>query len=377
MMRLAIVCGVIILLTGCGLLPTVTHQPQLHNPFPQLTRVAIAPFINLSTEPTVDGRQFALAYFSELQAIPGFEVVPMGNVEVMMKEKRLSLNSAADVRRLAQLLGVDAVVVGAVTDFTPYYPPRCAMEVEWYTANPCFHPIPPGYGLPWGTPEEQDIPQPLVMEAEMALAREQLKTQTPDYPKEPAEPVPARRDTPDGGLKLTSAEEAAGQVSSASKAAADKRPSGNGAGHNTQAVATAQPTPASPPGAPTASDGTPIPRTVLVGGPNIAAGLPPNWPDPRGFIPLPPSCNKPQCHPSDEPVMRYTQTYQGNDPDFTASLRTYAQFRDDARFGGWGAYLQRSDDFIRFCCHKHIAAMLTARGGAGESRVVWRWSESR
>ena len=44
------------------------------------------------------------------------------------------------------------------------------LQVEWYAANPGFHPIPPGYGLPWGTHEEQDIPGPLVFEAEFALA---------------------------------------------------------------------------------------------------------------------------------------------------------------------------------------------------------------
>ncbi len=43
--------------------------------------MAIAPFLNLSTEPTLDGRQFALAYFNELQCVPGFEVVPVGIVE--------------------------------------------------------------------------------------------------------------------------------------------------------------------------------------------------------------------------------------------------------------------------------------------------------
>jgi len=34
-----------------------------------------------------------------------------------------------------------------VTDYTPYYPPRCGLRVEWYAANSGFHEIPPGYGL--------------------------------------------------------------------------------------------------------------------------------------------------------------------------------------------------------------------------------------
>ena len=81
--------------------------------------------------------------------------------------------------------------------------------------------------------------------------------------------------------------------------------------------------------------------------------------------------------PSRDPVLRHTKTYNGNDADVTEALSTYVYFRDDARFNGWKSYLQRSDDFIRFCCHLHIAEMLTARGGAGETRVVWRWPTVR
>ena len=63
---------------GCSLIvPEVAHQPVIRNPFPQLSRIAVAPFFNQSDEPTVDGRQVAMAYFAELQATPVFEVVPL------------------------------------------------------------------------------------------------------------------------------------------------------------------------------------------------------------------------------------------------------------------------------------------------------------
>jgi hypothetical protein len=108
-----------------------------------------------------------------------------------------------------------------------------------------------------------------------------------------------------------------------------------------------------------------------------AVALPPDWPDERGFIPPGPSPVRPQCIANDGPIMTHTRIYHGNDSEFTEALASYYEFRDDARFGGWQTYLQRSDDFIRFCCHMHIAEMLSARGGAGETRVVWRWPESR
>jgi hypothetical protein len=83
------------------------------------------------------------------------------------------------------------------------------------------------------------------------------------------------------------------------------------------------------------------------------------------------------CVPTNEPVLRHTRTYNGQDADVTRALKNYVFIRNDDRFGGWQSFLQRSDDYIRFCCHLHIYEMLAARGGAGETRVVWRWPPYR
>ncbi|HEX4149473.1 MAG TPA: hypothetical protein VHY20_10815 [Pirellulales bacterium] len=342
------------LLSGCVYFPELSRQPVVHNPFPQLSKIAVAPFFNHSTEPTVDGRQFALAYFNELQRVPGFEVVPVGVVEQRMQAFGITLASPDDARRLAQLLEVDAVVVGAVTDYTPYYPPRCAMQVEWYTANPNFHPVPPGYGLPWGTPDEEQIPPSLVFQARMALAREQMKTQEPAYRPLPVlQPLPAERG-PEGAAP-------APQPGALPPAEAETRAKTAKREGVQQASAQADVTDDNP---------TPPPAQP-------PAGLPLDWPDPQGFTPLPPLSARPAGVPTAEPVLRHARTYNGNDADVTEALSTYVYFRDDARFGGWQSYLQRSDDFIRFCCYLHITEMLTARGGAGETRAVWRWPTNR
>ncbi|MEN6494639.1 MAG: hypothetical protein ABFD16_10140 [Thermoguttaceae bacterium] len=344
-------------LTGCSLLPRVVHRTEIHNPFPQLSKVAVAPFFNLTNEPTVDGRRFALAYFNELQSVPGYEVVPVNVVEQTLRENNLRLNGPDDVRRLAQVLGVDAVAVGAVTDFTPYYPPRCTMQVEWYAANPGFHPIPPGYGLPWGTKDEKNIPPSVVFQAEMALAREQLKTQTPACdaatPQSGGKALPSLEQIPPGQPSTEQGVKQTAYQAPASAAAGDK----------------AFPTsPATRAGGPNAS-------TAPMGG--TAAAFPPEWPDPRGFVPPPPSPRPPSCWPSSVPVMSHTRAFNGHDGDVTDALEEYYLLRDDARFGGWQSYLERSDDFVRFCCHMHIREMLSARGGAGKTRVVWRWSANR
>ena len=341
----------LVLGSGCSLLPEITHQPQYHNPFPQLSKVAIAPFFNLSGEATLDGRRVAQAYFYELQSVPGFEVVPVHVVETAMRDYRIELRGAEDARRLAQILDVDAILVGAVTDYSPYYPPRMSMQVEWYAANPNFHPIPPGYGLPWGTTEEDRIPGPLIFEAEFALAKAQMKTQTPSYEKLPIQlpsPEPPKEDPSalpnwPAGPNVPGIEEP---------------------NHWRDA---------------TSPDGTvrPAGHQQIVGDDAVELGLPPDWPDPRGFVPPPPLKRPPKGHPTNEPVIKHTKAYHGHDADFTEALSSYYYFRNDARFGGWQSYLQRSDDFVRFCCHMHIAETLTARGGAGQTRVVWRWPTVR
>jgi hypothetical protein len=378
---------------GCNLIiPDIGHQPVIRNPFPQLSRVAVAPFFNQSDEPTVDGRKFALAYFAELQAIPGFEVVPLGVVEEAILEHHVDLASAGEARRLGRILGVDAVVIGSVTDYTPYYPPRCGLRVEWYAANPGFHEIPPGYGLPWGTPEEEFIPEPLVFEAEMALAKAQLATQTPicdlppvpvpaaaaaaprlsaplPFPPQPTAPGAETQPGEDGSAIPPPNEPPANHDSEANDATAtayerrifEQAPSDDSTANST--VRLLQPESAAA-----------VDTTVAIGPPGAERTA---WPDLTSFIPPPPCAERPPCLPNDGPIMTHTRIYHGHEGDFTEALANYYHFRNDARFGGWQNYLQRSDDFIRFCCHVHIAEMLSARGGADQTRVVWRWPVSR
>jgi len=318
------------LLAGCAAFPDRMVQPIYHNPFPQLHKVAVLPFYNQSDEPTVDGEQVAIAYYNELQAIPGFEVVPVGVAKQMLIASRMEPRTGADFQQLARLMNVDAVLVGSVTDFSPYYPPRMGIAVDWYAANPGFHPVPAGYGLPWGTAEEEYIPSQLVREAEFALAREQLKTQSPPPPEL-------------GHARVSQASHEAAVAGTKTGAAGI---GGLMEGHGEGSV-------------------------------EVGAPLPPAWPDPRGFVPPPPSPERPPLRPQHEPIITHTRIYHGEEAEFTQRLSTYYYFRDDARFGGWQAYLQRPDDFIRFCCHMHLTETLAARGGAGESRVVWRWPIGR
>jgi hypothetical protein len=314
---------------GCSLVPDVRHKPQLINPFPQIQRVAVLPFINQSEEATLSGERVAMAYANEIQSIRGFEVLPLGAVKFKLAEFKQPLARGEDFQAFARFLGVDAVVLGSVTDFTAYYPPRMSMKVNWYAANPGFHPIQPGYGLPWGTSEEKKIPRWVHNEAQRALAAEQLKSQTPVMPE--VVPIMPEDRVP---TALPSTEQHAS------------------------------------------------PEMVLAGqtsaeGSYLQSGLPTDWPDPRGFIPDGPQAQRPPLLAQHEPVISHMRSFNGHDEDLTEQLEDYFYFRDDARFGGWQAYLQRSEDFIRFCCYQHLSETLISRGGQDKSRLIFRWPIDR
>ena len=165
-------------------MPVTRYKPVLQNPFPEITEVAVLPFINKTDNSNVDGREVAAIYAAELQKIPGFNVLSVRAVEEKMVELGLkTLASAEDARLLARALGVDAIVVGRVNVYDCFYPPQLGLTVDWYATNQYLHPIPPGYGLPWGTTREEEIPASVLYEAERALAKAQLASQTPDDPE--------------------------------------------------------------------------------------------------------------------------------------------------------------------------------------------------
>ncbi len=320
---------------GCSMIPDVKHKPQFINPFPQLRTLAVLPFANQSEDATLSGERVALAYMNELQSVRGFEVLPLGAIKQRMAVYQGPLASGEDFQAFAQSLGVDAVIVGSVTDYDAFYPPRMSLKVSWYAANSGYHPIEVGYGLPWGTKEEKKIPTWVQYEAQRALAAEQLKTQTPQE-KMAVGLMPEDQEHEDR-------EEAQPELLSAGQYNRNGSVEIlNGASWN---------------------DGT--------------APLPPDWPDPRGFVPDPPSPDRPALLAQHAPIISHMRNFNGHDEDFTEQLAEYFYYRDDARFGGWQAYLQRSEDFIRFCCHLHLAETLSSRGGQDKSRLIFRWPIDR
>ncbi len=383
--------------SGCSLIPEARMRDSLHNPFPQLKRVAILPFFNQSDQPSVDGDTVAKAYYAALQAIPGFEVLPVGVTAMQWRAYAAQYGeprTGAEFQRLAQMMDVEAIVVGSVTDFDAYYPPRMAMTVHWYAANEGFHAIPAGYGLPWGTEAEDKIPARIAREAEFELARSQLKTQSPQSPPPPIQqpvrlqsheqsPRNELRDQishvdptdpwgpptkPDSKIKQVQfQEDVAGQRISVPSIGADAMPS---------EIPTDIPADQAMPGVEGEHYVLSDQQGAVVDG-GFVTPLPAKWPQPTDLIPDAPQPVPPVMIRQHEPVLSHTRLYRGDDPYFTARLADYVETGDDARGMSWQGYIKRSEDFIRFCCHLHIVEMLEARGGQDPSDLILRWPVSR
>jgi len=411
------------------------------NPIPGLSTVAVAPFLNLSQDPTVDGRRFAMAYYAELQKVPGFQVVPVGVVEQVLVDSHLELNNPDDVLQLARELEVDVVVVGAVTDYDAYYPPRIGLQIAWYSPEPWR--FSPGVQVdPYARSRFrrnvdekerrqeryrriQRVQQEEMKNANRRMIRDEKKRLQGEQPGwnetklrrvirgQSPEVLPRVRangevdlssrdlDAPDsawGWIEQQSEPPIAWRSAAISQqplepvqtARQPEQPSHpvrflgiNSMKSNHSQIGFSQ-----HPVSIIENSVVPIPKQ-----------LPAPMPDSSQPI-LPPETEKKPSetpryleHPhleapgifsvpllkvdSSKPIMSYTRMFDGSDADLIATLRDYVAIGGDLRSGSWQAYLYRSEDFIRFTAHLMIVEMLSLHGGQSKRRVVFKLRKHR
>jgi hypothetical protein len=363
-------------LSGC-----VVVQTGVTNPIPGMTTVAVAPFVNLSAERSVDGRRFALAYHGELQKIPGYQVIPVGVVEQTLVDLGLDLDGPDDALVLARALGADAVVIGAVTDYDPYYPPRIGLQVSWYSPKPYQFvpgiPVDPQLGEAvrvWRFADRATKPVPIAARPQPNTF---IRAQSPDDAGLAPTVLPNVGDRRPNPIQLAGIEIPAGGgsflvPSSSETVSAD-------ASVRTAEVeqGTPDPEPVVAPTIPAPPAALPAPELAVPAAPAALPGLGPAAP--TTSVPRPPMAAAepfPSCDPR-QPVMSYTRLFDGSDAALTALLRDYVVLSGDLRSGGWEAYLHRTEDFIRFTSHRMIVEMLTLHGGESKRRYVWLLNRER
>ncbi|HLJ11393.1 MAG TPA: hypothetical protein VKU82_09390 [Planctomycetaceae bacterium] len=313
-----------LLAPGCCSVPVTVG-----NPIPGMTTIAIAPFFNLSAEPSVDGRRFAMAYYNELQKTANYQVMPVGVAELAIRENDLNMTSPADAVKLAQILNADAIVVGAVTEYNPYYPPQLGVQINWYTAREwIFYPGISSSGEKQGDglngPADDAAPPNL----------QGKKTIQPLARAQSADDDSSARFTPftaSPAIKLTQGQ----------------RNGGNQANNPPPVIVW-----------PPRTESSDLPAN---GSPPAAAGKA------GGAFCV-------QIEPDTvQPIMSYTRFFDGADRPLMQALRGYYILRGDLRSGGWEAYLHRSDDFLKFASHVLVIEMLTLHGGPLKTEKIFMY----
>lgn len=128
-----LVCG--LALSGCS--AHLKPPTELTAPYPQPKLWAVVPFANESGVSIVDPYFTADVFTQQLQQVKGIDTVPVNRVIVAMR--RLNMPEAttpADVRQLANALGVDGVIIGTVTAYDPYPPLMLGAAIQLFQTSP-------------------------------------------------------------------------------------------------------------------------------------------------------------------------------------------------------------------------------------------------
>ena len=133
----------LIMISGCqtwsgklGDLFTKRGTPPLVSPYPTRHVWAVAPLRNESGSSHADGFVLADHLVNQLENASNLDMLPVNRTLKAMATLELgSVESPQQAMQLLEALGVDGLIVGTITSFDPYDPPKLGLSIELY-ANP-------------------------------------------------------------------------------------------------------------------------------------------------------------------------------------------------------------------------------------------------
>jgi len=95
---------------------------------------AVAPLRNESGAKHVDGSAIAVAIAAQLTQAQGVVAIPVSRTVTTMRELGLNAFQGPEhARQIAEALGADAILVGSITDYDPYNPPKIGVTLSLYS----------------------------------------------------------------------------------------------------------------------------------------------------------------------------------------------------------------------------------------------------
>jgi len=123
----------VLALAGCETNERLQPPIALNSPYPSRQVWAIAPFANESGFSMIRPDRIADLFAAQTEQINGVDVVPVNRVLMAMRKADMhGIATPGDARTLMNLLGVDGLIVGTITAYDPYPPPKLGAAVQLY-----------------------------------------------------------------------------------------------------------------------------------------------------------------------------------------------------------------------------------------------------
>ena len=120
----------------CSCQPQLKAPAILQAPYETAQLWAVAPFANESGVSAVDTNRVADLFTEQAQQVRGVNTVPVNRVLLAMQRLEMSaIQSPGDARTLMNVLNVDGLIVGTVTAYDPYRPPKLGLAVELHVRD--------------------------------------------------------------------------------------------------------------------------------------------------------------------------------------------------------------------------------------------------
>jgi len=131
---LTLMAAALACVSGCGSFRQDRAAAQTPpSPYKDRQLWAVAPLRNESGSGHADGYRMADHLARRLELVARLDVMPVNRVIAAMESLQLhEVRTPTDARRLADLLGADGLVLGSITAFEPYDPPKIGLAVELY-----------------------------------------------------------------------------------------------------------------------------------------------------------------------------------------------------------------------------------------------------
>ena len=109
---------------------------KLSSPYSEPQLWAVAPFANESGVTLVETYRIADMFTEQVQQVQGLDSIPVNRVIEAMRYLGLErVATSRDANTLMRVLGVDALIVGTVTAFDPYQPPKLGIAIQLFRNN--------------------------------------------------------------------------------------------------------------------------------------------------------------------------------------------------------------------------------------------------